>query len=225
MREKAYRWDADDYAGHSQAQFTWAQELIAKLDLAPDETILDLGCGDGKASALIAASVPIGSVLGVDNSRAMINLAREQFPSSAYPNLIFQVTDAVRLPFDRRFDAVFSNAALHWVQDHLSVLRGVKRALKRPGGFLPTSRSYSSPMWWKIMSTIILLTKGTIFMSRWCALRSRPPIPELFAPHICGPCLIACASVGWLTMQNPLPTIYRKVHDWHHLKRSLSPRS
>ncbi|HCB49502.1 MAG TPA: SAM-dependent methyltransferase, partial [Chloroflexi bacterium] len=57
-----YKWDPADYAAHSIGQFTWAQELIAKLNLGGDESILDLGCGDGKVTALLANRVPDGSV-------------------------------------------------------------------------------------------------------------------------------------------------------------------
>ncbi len=59
------KWNAEDYARHASAQRQWADELIAKLALKGDETILDVGCGDGKISAGLAQTVPGGSVVGM----------------------------------------------------------------------------------------------------------------------------------------------------------------
>ena len=65
---KTSDWNARDYAAHSAAQQEWARELIDTLRLRGDEAVLDIGCGDGRATALIAERLPDGSVLGVDNS-------------------------------------------------------------------------------------------------------------------------------------------------------------
>lgn len=135
LEERAYRWDAAEYARHSAGQFTWARELIAGLALEGDEAVVDIGCGDGKVTALLAQKVPRGRVLGIDNALSMINLARRSYPGSSYPNLAFQVMDATRLDCPAQFDLAFSNAVLHWVKDHPAVLKGVSRCL-RPGGRL-----------------------------------------------------------------------------------------
>jgi trans-aconitate methyltransferase len=128
------QWDAADYARNSRHQRIWAQDLIAKLHLRGDERILDIGCGDGKVTAQLAAAVSRrGSVVGIDNSDDMIRFATEQF-TPGIPNLSFRLMDAAALSFDREFDVVFSNAALHWVRDHRPVLHGIARALRRPGG-------------------------------------------------------------------------------------------
>lgn len=128
-----YQWNPSDYRRHSSAQQLWARELIDKLRLRGDEAVLDLGCGDGKVTAEIAARVPQGSVLGVDRSEGMIDFARSSFPAEAFPNLRFRTADARALPFAGEFTVVFSNAALHWVRDHRPVLHGIARSLK-PGG-------------------------------------------------------------------------------------------
>ena len=129
-------WDAHDYLAHSAAQQEWALELIAKLRPRGDEAVLDIGCGDGRATALIAERLPDGSVLGVDKSASMIALANEQFPPVAYPNLTFRRMDAMRLDLPRAFDVAFSSAALHWVEDHEAMLRGVHKCLRRRGRLL-----------------------------------------------------------------------------------------
>jgi trans-aconitate methyltransferase len=128
-----HAWNPDDYHRHSSAQAGWARELIAKLDLSGDERVLDLGCGEGKVTAEIAAGLPSGSVLGLDLSGEMIAFARSIYPAEQYRNLRFVEGDMLDLPFDREFDVVFSNAALHWVPDHGRVFLGISRAL-RPGG-------------------------------------------------------------------------------------------
>jgi trans-aconitate 2-methyltransferase len=132
------KWNAADYAANSVVQQTWARELIAQLDLRGDEHILDVGCGDGKVSAEIARALPRGSVTGADASPQMIEFAKKTFTTSEFPNLRFRVMDARKIKFDRRFDLFFSNAAMHWVDDHPAILRGAAAVLK-PGGRLVVS--------------------------------------------------------------------------------------
>jgi trans-aconitate 2-methyltransferase len=133
---KAFTWNSKDYAAHSATQFRWAKETIAKLNLRGDESVLDIGCGDGKVTALIAARLPSGKVTGIDSSGDMIAFASKQYPRSQFPNLLFTRMDATKLAYSGQFDVAFSNAALHWVPDQLAVLRGVRKALKRPGRLL-----------------------------------------------------------------------------------------
>ena len=132
------RWNAADYAANSVVQQTWARELISRLGLEGDEAVLDVGCGDGKITAEIARALPRGLAIGVDASAEMIAFARKMFPQRRHANLEFRVMDARRIRFDRKFDLVFSNAALHWVDDHAAFLRGAAAAL-RPGGRLLVS--------------------------------------------------------------------------------------
>jgi len=131
-----YKWNAQDYAKNSQNQFQWAQELIPKLQLKGNEALLDIGCGDGKITAELARYLPKGKAVGIDSSKNMIDLAEKNFPAKDYPNLSFQVMDARKLTFQNEFDRAFSNAALHWVLDQTSVLKGVQRSLKSGGKLL-----------------------------------------------------------------------------------------
>jgi trans-aconitate methyltransferase len=118
---------------------------MTRLDLRGDEHILDVGCGDGKITAELARAVPRGSATGLDASAAMIAYAREKFPA-----LEFHVMDARRLQFPRQFDLVFSNAALHWVDDHAAFLRGAAAVLQ-PGGRLIVScgGKGTASRWWR----------------------------------------------------------------------------
>jgi len=128
-----HNWDAAEYEKHSSPQQRWAHDVIRTLKLAGDERILDIGCGDGKVTAELAALVPKGQVLGIDSSENMVAFARRRFPPVHYPNLQFRWGNATRLDYRCEFDLVVSFASLHWVSDHLAVLSGIKRSLK-PGG-------------------------------------------------------------------------------------------
>jgi trans-aconitate methyltransferase len=127
------KWNAADYAANSVVQQAWARELIAKLNLRGDEHILDVGCGDGKVTAEIAKAVPRGTATGVDASAEMIAFAKKTFPKDKIPNLEFHVMDAREIHFMRQFDFIFSNAALHWVDDHQKFLQGAASVLKSGG--------------------------------------------------------------------------------------------
>lgn len=120
------KWDASLY--DEKHSFVWkmAAALLELLDAKADEHILDIGCGTGHLTAQIAA---LGAhVTGVDRSAEMIQLARV-----AHPSLHFAVADARELAFAQTFDAVFSNATLHWIRDPERVVIAIASAL-RPGG-------------------------------------------------------------------------------------------
>jgi trans-aconitate methyltransferase len=119
-------WDAKLY--DDKHSFVWekAKGVVELLAPKPGERILDLGCGTGHLTAEIAAAGT--DTIGIDRSPEMISQARQQFP-----NLKFEVADARHLDFDRQFNAIFSNAVLHWIVEPELVVRSVVRALV-PGG-------------------------------------------------------------------------------------------
>jgi trans-aconitate methyltransferase len=99
------------------------------LDPKPGERILDLGCGPGQLTHAIAERGAV--VVGLDSSPAMVGQARQNFPE-----LDFILDDAAAMNFDEPFDAVFSNAALHWMLDAEGVGRAIARVLRRGGRFV-----------------------------------------------------------------------------------------
>ncbi len=117
------RWDATAYASNARFVADYGREVALLLRARPDERILDLGCGDGALTEYLAETA---NVIGVDASPELIAAARER-------GLDARVVDARALTFAGEFDAVFSNAALHWMGPLGVVLAGVRRAL-RPGG-------------------------------------------------------------------------------------------
>jgi trans-aconitate 2-methyltransferase len=110
-----------------------ADEVLALLHLEGWERVLDIGCGDGKITAEIAARVPRGSVVGVDSSHDMIAFASGHCGPEIQPNLRFEVADAHSLPFREEFDLVVSFNALHWLPDQDAALRSICSAMKSDG--------------------------------------------------------------------------------------------
>lgn len=126
-------WNAVEYAQRSALQTAMAEEVLALLRLEGSERVLDVGCGDGRITAEIARRVPLGSVVGIDPSHRMIELANSQFDPTAQRNLRFEVRDARRMNFTAQFDLVVSFNALHWIPEQKQTLQSVHTAL-RPGG-------------------------------------------------------------------------------------------
>lgn len=126
-------WHASDYHLRSSLQQAMAAEQLGRLTLIGSERILDVGCGDGRITAEMAARVPGGSVLGIDPSRAMIAFATGHYGPPDHPNLHFEVADVRHLPFRHEFDLVVSFNALHWVPEQKAALASIRRALT-PGG-------------------------------------------------------------------------------------------
>jgi len=120
------RWDAGLYDNRHAFVWKHGESLVALLAPRPGERILDLGCGTGHLTARIAETG--ATVVGLDHSAEMLEQAR-----LAYPRLEFVQADARTFTFAESFDAVFSNAALHWIKEPDLVLGRVREALK-PGG-------------------------------------------------------------------------------------------
>lgn len=124
MTTSEHSWDPAAYAKNAAFVPALGAAVLDLLSPQAGERILDLGCGDGVLTEkLVAAGA---EVLGVDSDPAMLDAAQAK-------GLDVRHVDGQALDFDGEFDAVFSNAALHWMPDHAAVFAGVHRALK-PGG-------------------------------------------------------------------------------------------
>jgi trans-aconitate 2-methyltransferase len=129
VRRAGAEWDANLYDAKHDFVWKYGSDVVSLLDPRAGERVLDLGCGTGHLTAQIAESG--AQVTGVDRSAEMVAAAR-----LAYPNLKFEISDARNLSFRDEFDAVFSNATLHWIPEPELVLQGVWRALRTGGRFV-----------------------------------------------------------------------------------------
>ena len=121
-------WNATLYDDKHNFVAKYGEDVVQLLAPQQGERILDLGCGTGYLTHLIAQAG--ARVVGIDNSPAMIHRAQ-----AAYPDLDFRVLSATDFTFDTPFDAIFSNATLHWVLDKETAIDHIAQALK-PGGRL-----------------------------------------------------------------------------------------
>ena len=126
MAQQPSKWDAGLYDEKHSFVYKMAEELISLLAPLPGEQILDIGCGTGHLTAKIAKCG--AKITGIDRSPEMIRQARE-----AYPLIRFEVVEATNIPLETPFDAVFSNATLHWIKEPERVVSEIERLLK-PGG-------------------------------------------------------------------------------------------
>lgn len=119
-------WNPTLYDQNHSVIIEQGKSLIPLLKPQPGESILDIGCGTGHPTKAIAEAG--AHVIGIDNSASMIETAR-----TAYPELEFLAADARNFSFPTSFDAVFSNATLHWIPEAEEIVRNIATALK-PGG-------------------------------------------------------------------------------------------
>jgi trans-aconitate 2-methyltransferase len=124
-------WDAEVYDRVSDPQFEWAQEVLERLPLRGDETVLDAGCGPGRVTALLIDRLPEGKVIAIDGSSSMVAKAREALGDRAD----VLEADLAQLELHQEVDLVYSNAVFHWITDHRNLFGRLFAAL-RPGGRL-----------------------------------------------------------------------------------------
>lgn len=125
-------WDASTYARVSDPQFEWALEVLERLPLNGDETVLDAGCGSGRVTSELLDRLPEGRVFAVDGSTSMVDKARETLDPG---RTAAWVSDLAALEVPEPVDAVLSTATFHWIPDHELLFRRLYEALE-PGGRL-----------------------------------------------------------------------------------------
>ncbi|MEO2071420.1 MAG: methyltransferase domain-containing protein [Zunongwangia sp.] len=122
----ATSWDAKLYNSKHNFVFHYGSSLIELLKPQKDELILDLGCGAGQLTDEIAKSG--AKVIGMDASEAMIKSAKSNFP-----DLEFRIANAESFDFAEKFDAIFSNATLHWVKNYKAAAANMFQHLNKKG--------------------------------------------------------------------------------------------
>lgn len=124
-------WDATAYERLSAPLEAMGREVLQRLELNGDETVLDAGCGTGRVTAVIAERLPRGHVIAVDGSRAMVEEARRRLPDT----VDVREADLLQLEVEEPVDAIISTATFHWIGDHDRLFERLHASLK-PGGRL-----------------------------------------------------------------------------------------
>jgi trans-aconitate methyltransferase len=145
------KWNAELYDDKHSFVFQYGENVLELLEVKPGERILDLGCGTGHLTKQIQE---LGAeVVGIDASPEMIAQAKEK-----YPDVTFSVADGTNFHFDEPFDAVFSNATLHWIKNAGAVIKCVYNNLK-PGGRFVAEMGGKGNMKQMIAATAAVLKK------------------------------------------------------------------
>ena len=170
-------WNTEAYAANGRFVATLASDVVALLNPQPGEQILDLGCGDGALTEQLAATGAI--VTGVDASLTMLAAARQRNLHGAR-GLTYENHNATALPYQQQFDAVFSNAALHWItglSGQQAMLAGVHRALRPSGRFVAEMGGHGNIA---AIRTALQATLAPFHINAEATAASFFPSPELY---------------------------------------------
>ncbi|HEY5192488.1 MAG TPA: methyltransferase domain-containing protein [Solirubrobacteraceae bacterium] len=124
-------WDGASYDRISGPMEALGRAVLARLELAGDEVVLDAGCGSGRITQALIEQLPRGRVIGVDQSPSMVDAARQRLG----PEADVRVVDLLELELEEPVDAILSTATFHWIADHDRLFARLRAAL-RPGGRL-----------------------------------------------------------------------------------------
>jgi len=139
-------WDPQQYLKFAGARMQPGLDLIARIPDFPASRIVDLGCGTGHLTGLLARRWPSAQVVGLDQSQEMLATAIEDFPAADWPSLDWRQGQVAGWAADEPLDVIFSNAALHWLDDHEALFPHLIDQLT-PGGVLAVQmpRNFDQP--------------------------------------------------------------------------------
>ncbi|MBM4255068.1 MAG: methyltransferase domain-containing protein [Deltaproteobacteria bacterium] len=129
----SHEWNAGEYERLADPMTRWGGQVLERLQLNGDETVMDGGCGTGRVTEQLLAKLPRGKVIGVDFSSQMIEQAKERFAKE--PRVTLYVGDLTTFTPPEPIDAILSTATFHWIKDHDKLFAQLAKILK-PGGQL-----------------------------------------------------------------------------------------
>lgn len=128
--------DVEHYCNHSSFQFQSGESTLALHRFLGDESVLDVGCGDGRLTKVLAEKVPKGKVCGIDPSLSMLHYARENYPQESCPNLHFEEGIAENFCSDIHYDLITAFCSIHWVDEKKQAFENFVKQLNPRGKLL-----------------------------------------------------------------------------------------
>lgn len=203
-------WSSEQYLRFARERTQPSIDLAARVPLAAPRSIIDLGCGPGNSTDVLARRWPQAELTGLDSSASMLASARQTYPSRAWIQSDIAMW-AAHAGVGRRYELVFSNAALHWVPDHATVIPQIFAAVA-PGGVLAfqVPHSLDAPH----QRCIRQLALGAAWRSRF----TRPPVtwhvePVEFYYDVLAP--LASRLEVWSTDYVLVLDSLAALVDWH----------
>jgi trans-aconitate methyltransferase len=148
MRDVSFKWDAGLYQKSSSHQFNLGLMAIKKLNPKDGEHILEIGSGNGMVTIELAKKIPNGKITAIEISKEMCTQAEENIRKSEMSNIKINCKDGIEIDFQNQFDAVFSNSAIHWIQNLELMYELIYNSLKKNGRILmQTGMKEVSPIW------------------------------------------------------------------------------
>lgn len=136
MNDTGFKWDAELYQNSSKWQFDLGMMAIKRLAPIDGEKILEIGCGNAMTTIEIAKRIPNGSITAIELSEEMINQAKINLSKQKVENVKILHMNALEIKFKKKFDAIFSNSAIHWIMDLESMYALLYDALNQDGRML-----------------------------------------------------------------------------------------
>jgi len=130
MKNVDLKWDAKFYQKNSPVQYELGLRALEKLHPGYNEDILEIGCGNGVLTMLLAKKVPNGKIIALESSKEMAQQAKENLKDHGIRNVKVINTDAIKMNYENQFDAVFSNSAIHWIRKQELVYELIYKSLK-----------------------------------------------------------------------------------------------
>jgi trans-aconitate 2-methyltransferase len=153
-------WDPEQYLQFEHERTQPSIDLVARIPLEDPKTIIDIGCGPGNSTQVLCKRWPHADIVGLDKSERMIERARLDHPEQTWI-----VGDASTLDTDRKYDIVFSNAAIHWIPDHHRLLPRLFHMVRKDGILaIQVPANHESPLY-KIILHVARDRKWSSFTS------------------------------------------------------------
>lgn len=121
-------WNPELYLKFNEERTQPAKDLAVRINMENPEKIMDVGCGPGNSTNVLSSRWPESEIVGIDSSASMIESAKNN-----YPNIEWRIEDATKMETEEKYDIIFSNATIQWIQDQKKLISDLVKKLKNNG--------------------------------------------------------------------------------------------